>query len=128
MKPRNECGCHPVALSRSLAVAPPGRFSSSRIAAVLLPSRASFRALLGAFFFGVAFFPALALAGATFARRGARMAFFMALASVVVAAGVISVCSVVDFIVSPWAVITAITSIAPVGQKCKAIVLIGGDG
>lgn len=47
--PRSECGCQFVALSSSFAVAPPGRFNRSRIVVVLLPSRASFRALLGAF-------------------------------------------------------------------------------
>jgi hypothetical protein len=59
-----------------LAVAPPGRFSKSRIVAVLLPSRASFRVLLGAFFFGVAFFPALLLLDATIARRVPATAFW----------------------------------------------------
>ena len=39
--PRSECGYQPVAFISSLAVTPPGRFSSSRILAVLLPSRAS---------------------------------------------------------------------------------------
>src|ERR1700729_2323572 len=68
-KPRRECGCQEVALSNSLVVAPPGRFSKSRMVAVLLPSRASFCALLGVFFLGTAFFPALLLAGATFVRR-----------------------------------------------------------
>src|SRR5580700_964119 len=98
-KPRRECGCQLVALSSSLAVAPPGRFSISRMAAVLLPSRASFRALLGAFFLGVAFFPALPLAGATFARRAPALAFSVVFGSIVAAAGAVSVCSVVDFIV-----------------------------
>src|ERR1700689_3341299 len=87
--PRRECGCQLVALSSSLAVAPPGRFSSSRIVAVLLPSRASFRALLGAFFLGVAFFSALVLAGATLARRAPAAAFFVAFVS-----GAVSVCSI----------------------------------
>jgi hypothetical protein len=81
--PRRECGCQPVALSNSLAVAPSGRFSRSRIVAVLLPSRTSFRALLGAFFLGAAFFPALALAGALFARRAPTAAFLVAFVSVV---------------------------------------------
>ena len=55
----------------SLPVTPPGRLSSSRILAVLLPSRASGLAALalfpplGAFLAGVAFFPDLPLAGAT---------------------------------------------------------------
>ena len=63
MNPRSECTC----LEHLLAVAPPRRLSRSRIVAVLLPSRASFRALLGAFFLGAVFFPALPLARATFA-------------------------------------------------------------
>src|SRR5580704_9725220 len=67
--PLRECGCQLVAFSSSLAVAPSGRFSRSRIVAVLLPSRASFRELLGAFFFGVAFFPALLLLDATLVRQ-----------------------------------------------------------
>jgi hypothetical protein len=66
--PRSECGCQLVAFSNSCALAPPGRFSISRIVAVLLPSRASFRALLGAFNFGAAFFPALTLTRVTWAR------------------------------------------------------------
>jgi hypothetical protein len=95
--PRRECGCQLVALSSPLAVTPPGRFSSSRIVAVLLPSRTSFRALRGAFFFGAAFFPALALAGVTLARRAPVAGFFVALGSLVAAAGAVCVCSVVDF-------------------------------
>ena len=39
--PRTECGCHAVAFIYSLAVAPPGRLSRSRILAVLLPLRAT---------------------------------------------------------------------------------------
>ena len=77
-----------------------GRFSGARIVAVLLPSQASFRALRGAFFFGVAFFPVLPLAGAPFARRAPAAAFFVAFVSVVVSVG-----SVV--MLSPFAVITA---------------------
>ena len=42
MNPRSECGCQLVAFSRSLAVAPPGRFSSSRIISALLPARTPF--------------------------------------------------------------------------------------
>jgi hypothetical protein len=76
-KPRSECGCQDVALSNSLVVAPPGRFSISRMVAVLLPSRASFRALRGVFFFGVAFLPAFPLTDATFARRVPGVAFLV---------------------------------------------------
>src|SRR6266446_178437 len=39
-KPRMECGCQEVAFSSSCKVAPPGRFTRSRILAVLLPGRA----------------------------------------------------------------------------------------
>jgi hypothetical protein len=73
--------------------------------AVLLPSRASFRALRGAFFFGVAFFPAFGLPCALFARRAPAPAFFVAFVS-----GVVSAVSIVDVMESPLlAVITAIT-------------------
>src|SRR5437868_1471458 len=53
------CGFQPVALISSLAVAPFGRFSRSRIFAALLPSRTpvAFFAPLGAFLAGVALFP-----------------------------------------------------------------------
>jgi hypothetical protein len=61
-------------------------------------------ALLGAFFFGVALFPAFALTSITLARRAPAVAFLVAFVS-----GAVSVCSVVDFIFSPCAVITAIT-------------------
>jgi hypothetical protein len=68
--------------------------------AVLLPSRASFRALRGVFFFGVAFLPAFPLTDATFARRVPGVAFLVPFSS-----GVVSACSVV--MLSPFAVITA---------------------
>jgi hypothetical protein len=70
--PRTECGCQLLAFCSSFDVAPPGRFSSSRILAALLPSRApaAFFALLGAFFAGVAFLPDLALFVATGASGG----------------------------------------------------------
>jgi hypothetical protein len=98
-KPRRECGCQEVALSNSLVVAPPGRFSKSRMVAVLLPSRASFCALRGVFFLGTAFFPALVLADATFVRRAPAPAFLVPFVS-----DIVSVCSVM---LSPFAVITA---------------------
>ena len=76
-KPRTECGNQPVAFIRSFEVAPPGRFSRSRILAVLLPSRATLGLAtsrlvrrLGAFLAGVALRADLALAGAPLARRG----------------------------------------------------------
>src|SRR5215469_17115148 len=77
-KPRMECACHPVAFISSLAVTPPGCFSSSRTLAVLVPSRAplfsplAFFAALGAFLAGLAFLPALLLFGATWGRRAQR--------------------------------------------------------
>src|SRR5580704_7207944 len=81
-KPRTEWGNQPVAFISSFEVTPPGRFSRSRILAVLLPSRAGwglatppFLPPLGAFLAGLAFLPDLALAGATGARRCARAAF-----------------------------------------------------
>jgi len=70
MNPRNECGCQSAAFINSLALAPPGRFSRSRILAVLLPSRASGLADL-------AFFHALALAGATCASRALLVGFWL---------------------------------------------------
>jgi hypothetical protein len=67
-KPRTECGNQPVAFISSFEVAPPGRFSRSRILAVLLPSRATLGLAtsglarpLGAFLAGVALRADLAL-------------------------------------------------------------------
>ena len=78
MKPRTECACQSVAFMISARVAPPDRFSNSRIFAVLLPSRATpafltlaFFPPLGAFFAGLAFLAAFAFLGATWALRGA---------------------------------------------------------
>src|SRR5450631_625235 len=75
--PRTEWGCQLVAFISSLVVAPPGRFSRSRIFAALLPSRApvAFFAPLDVFFAGVAFLADLDLAGATCARLGAMRTF-----------------------------------------------------
>src|SRR5437867_3374995 len=72
MKPRTLWACHPV-LAR---VAPPDRFSSSSIWAVLLPWRAvaGFSALLVRF-------PALAFFGATAGACGAVSPAFLALAA-----------------------------------------------
>ena len=78
----------------SFAGAPPGRFSRSRILAVLLPSRAplAFFAPLGAFLAGLAFFPALAFSGATCARTCASGGLFGGFRlPVSVAAGAVSV-------------------------------------
>jgi hypothetical protein len=61
----------------------------------------------GAFFFVVACFPALPPTGATLARRAPAAAFLVGLVSIAVAAGAVSVRAVVDFMFSPWAVITA---------------------
>jgi hypothetical protein len=75
--PRRECGCQPLAFSSFLALAPPGRLSSSRIFAVLLPLRASGLATLafvravGVFFAGLAFLPGLGFGVATCADAGA---------------------------------------------------------
>src|SRR5438045_1759068 len=91
MNPRTLWGCHSVAAINSCRVAPPGRFSSSRIWAVLVPWRAAgfsattafadclaFLAPLGAFLAGVAFLPDLALVGATWALCAPTRAFFLA--------------------------------------------------
>ena len=113
-KPRTEWGNQPVALISSLAVTPFGRLSRSRILAVLLPSRATsglaaLASLLGAFAFvrplgaflaGVAFFPALVLAGATGARRGARVAFLLSFGLAPSAvAGAVSVSSGINVVI-----------------------------
>jgi hypothetical protein len=96
--PRTECGCQPVAFINSFEVTPPVRFSRSRILAVLLPSRASSLAtltfvwLLGAFLAGLAFFPALAFAGATLAARAPALALRLAFGLA---------CCASDFAVSP---------------------------
>src|SRR6185436_10291894 len=74
MKPRTLWACHPVAAMMPFKVAPPGRFSSSRIWAVLLPSRA-----LAGFSAEVARFPALPFFGATAGACGAVWAPFLAL-------------------------------------------------
>jgi hypothetical protein len=77
-KPRTECACQPVALINSFNVTPSGRFSKSRILAVLLPWRAGV-----AFFAGGAFRPDLGLDAATEARRLATPAFVGAVAGAV---------------------------------------------
>src|SRR5437016_5705951 len=91
MNPRMLWGCHSVLAISSCSVAPPGRFSSSSTAAVLLPWRAAgfsacralpgfsvLLALLGDFLAGVVFLPDLALVGATWARCAPARAFFVA--------------------------------------------------
>src|SRR5437762_13160057 len=101
MNPRMLWGCHSVAAMSSCRVAPPERFSSSRIWAVLLPWRAAcfsgflsaFLALLGAFLAGVAFLPDLALVGATWARCAPARAFFVAFGCSLLAASLVWVCS-----------------------------------
>src|SRR5436309_15181973 len=110
-KPRTEWGCQPVAFISSLAVAPPGRFSSSRILAALLPSRAepTFFSPFGAFLPGLAFFPDLPFLGATCARRAPAGGFFVAFASAAGLAGAVSVCSVIVVMLSPLAVIAVTT-------------------
>src|SRR5450755_3409293 len=84
MNPRRECGCQPVALSSSVVVAPSGRFSISKIVAVLLPSRApaAFFAPLGVFLArvaalaGGAALAGLPFLGATLPARFATLAVF----------------------------------------------------
>jgi len=81
-KPRMLCGCQPVAFINSLAVAPSGPFSRSRIFAALVPSRApaAFFALVGAFLAGLVVFPDFAFLGAAFARRLPGVAFLVGFA------------------------------------------------
>src|SRR5579871_2587076 len=126
--PRIECGCQPVAFISSLAVAPPGRFSSSRTLAALLPSRAEpvlfspVRAL-GAFFAGLGFLPDFVFLGATWAPRLAPLEVLVAFGSVEVLAGAVSVVSTLEVMLSPRAVNHALhTWIALISAKCKAIV------
>src|SRR5579863_7701853 len=132
--PRTECGCQPVAFISSSDVAPPGRFSSSRIAAALLPARAespfsSRFGPLGAFLAELAFFPDLAFFDATCARRAPAWAVFVAFGSAL--AGAVLVCSLIDVISSPLAVGTAVmTSIPLIAAKRKVNLQIffAGDG
>src|SRR5712691_103554 len=122
--PRTLWACQSVAFIRPLSVAPSGRFSRSRILAALLPSRAApaFLWPLGAFFCGVAFFPALPFLGATCARRAPTRAFLVPFGFAVVA-GVVPVSSVIDVIwILLFAVITAVmTWIALLGRESKII-------
>src|SRR5216684_783869 len=92
----------------SARVAPPGRFSRSRIWAVLLPSRApdSFLAglaplaPLGAFFAGLAFLADLPFAGATWARRAPTRAFLVGFGCAAVAvAWAVPVSSLIDVVI-----------------------------
>jgi hypothetical protein len=99
----------------SLDVAPPGRFSNSRILAALLPSRApvaffpDLRAV-GAFLAGVDFFPDLGFFVAAGATRAPGRGFFVTFGSAAALAGAVSVCSVMVVILAPCAVITAVTT------------------
>src|SRR5450432_2577789 len=74
--------CHPVAFMSSAKVTPSGRFSRSSTFAALLPSRATlaFFAPLGAFMGALAFLADLALLGATRARFGPTLAFWVGFA------------------------------------------------
>ena len=124
-------GNQPVAFISSFEVAPPGRFSRSRILAVLLPSRATLDLAtsglvrpLGAFLAGVALRADLALAGATLARRGATRAFLLAFGFLLlaVAAGVpfSSGINVVIFNFSLAVMFAVTTWITRVLLKCKS--------
>src|SRR5262245_39904986 len=102
-KPRTECGCQPVGFMLSARVAPCWRRIRSRTWAVLLPSRAAGVApsgALGVFLAGLALFPDLSLAGATWARRAPVSAFLVALGPFVF----LDFGSFVDFMVCPFAV------------------------
>src|ERR1700680_531186 len=128
-KPRTECGNQPVASISSLEVVPPGRLSRSRILAVLLPLRATLGLaansglvrLWGAFLAGEAWRADLALAGATWARRGATRAFFFGFLPVAVAVGVpfSSGINVVICYFSFAVGVAVTTSITRVRLKCK---------
>src|SRR5215469_7794900 len=120
-KPRTECGCQPVASLSSVAVAPPGRLSRSRMIAVLLFFRArlagfsplAFFAPLDAFLAALAFFPDFGFFGATWAERAPSGAFAVSTASVLVI-----------IVVSPCGS-SAMTSIPPLRSNCKLILLFG---
>ena len=141
-KPRTLCGCQPVAFMISANVAPPGRFSRSRILAVLLPSRTpsafGFVALgpLAAFFAGLVFLGAAALSLpplALFLALGAPFfglaAFFEAAlsgapaapcAATAAAFSVVPAFSVVIFVYSPLAALSALmTLITRIQLKSK---------
>src|SRR6266446_3874994 len=119
MKPRTLWACQPVAFISSLAVAPPGRFSRSRIWAVLLPSRApdSFLAglapfaPLGAFFAGLVFLADLALAGATWRAGFATLAFLVAFGGAAAAvAWAVPVSSAIDVVILRFLLCAVITA------------------
>ena len=125
-KPRMECGCQEVAFSSSCKVAPPGRFTRSRILAVLLPGRA-----LPAFRHGWAPFLADLGLRADLAFEAAAWPFFAAALALwggldfpaaVAVAWADSRFSVVDIVMmhAPLAVITAVTTwITPKRSQCK---------
>ena len=128
-KPRTECGCQPVAFISSFVVAPPGRFSRSSTASVLLPWRAPAAfsgtlarlAPLAPFFTGAVFLPDLPLDGATRGFRGATLAFVVGFGSCTAPLAAWVVCSSVVsvvIVVSPLRLITAVTTwIAPVRRR-----------
>ena len=111
-----ECGCQEVALSSSCKVAPPGRFTRSRILAVLVPGRAlpTFRRGLAPFLADLGLRADLAWEAAAWPFFAAALALWGGLgfpAAVAVAwAG--SRFSVVDIVMmhAPLAVITAVTT------------------
>ena len=79
-------------------------------------------ARLGAFLAEVAFFPGLPFLGATFAPFLVTRVVLVALGSAVVLAGAVSICSVLAIMLSPLAVIIAVTTSIPlVAAKRKAI-------
>src|ERR1035437_3878979 len=130
-KPRTECGNQPVAFISSLEVAPPGRFSRSRILAVLLPSRAILDLAtsglvrpLDAFLDNLALRADFALAGATLARRGATRAFLLPAGFLLVAVTAevpfSSGIKVVIFNFSFGAIVAVTTWITRVRLKCKS--------
>src|SRR5215469_3599242 len=132
-KPRTECGCQPVASLSSVAVAPPGRLSRSRMIAVLLFFRArlagfsplAFFAPLDAFLAALAFFPDFGFFGATWAERAPTVAFFLPFGCSLSGAFAVSTASVLVIIVVSPCGSSAMTSIPPLRSNCKLILLFG---
>src|SRR6266851_6803334 len=125
-KPRMECGCQEVAFSSSCKVAPLGRFTRSRILAVLLPGRAlpAFRRGWAPFFADLGLRADLAWEAAARPFFAATVAFwgglgFPAAVAVAWAGSRFSVVDVV-MVVAPLAVITATTTwITQKRSHCK---------
>jgi hypothetical protein len=88
-----------------LLVAPHGQIEDFRRLAAVAGAFGFLRAF--GRFLGLAFFPDLGFDGATFARRAPAWAFFVGFAAAFATGCAVSVCSAIDIIFSPLAVITA---------------------